>query len=252
MTKEGATAGIKSTAQRFGGPWTLLKTDIIASYLQFFVNALKNQPFKLVYIDAFAGSGAFKFVSDEDDQGSLFGPAAKAHRGSAQRALELAPPFDELIFIERGVRNVRSLQQLIVASGHEDVSVQRGYANKVLLAMCNPTLWLNRRGVIFLDPFGMDVAWETLATIRKTDALDLWLLYPLAGTVRNLPRRLDRLDADKRAAVRRQLGNDDWVDLFYQLKPPECGDLFDSATLHELISVAIQRDIGQGSFSEET
>lgn len=34
--------GFTSTARRFGGPWTLLKTSIVESYLRFFVKALKK------------------------------------------------------------------------------------------------------------------------------------------------------------------------------------------------------------------
>ncbi|WP_157998421.1 hypothetical protein [Desulfosporosinus sp. OT] len=51
--------------QAFGGPWTLLKLDILEKYLSFFVQAMKNQNFKLCYIDAFAGSGvSISQVSD--------------------------------------------------------------------------------------------------------------------------------------------------------------------------------------------
>jgi three-Cys-motif partner protein len=144
--------GIESTAQQFGGPWTLLKTDIVASYLQFFVKALKNQPFDLVYIDAFAGSGAFTFIGEESAQEVLFASAlAKSHSGSARRALELVPSFDEVIFIEEKATNVRSLRQLIEASGHKNASVRHGDANKELLDLCDPRLWLNRRSMSALS-----------------------------------------------------------------------------------------------------
>ena len=38
---------------RFGGPWTEDKLDILEGYLDSYTTALKNQPFRLVYIDAF-------------------------------------------------------------------------------------------------------------------------------------------------------------------------------------------------------
>ena len=37
----------------FGGPWTQEKLKILERYLDAYTTALKNQPFKLVYIDAF-------------------------------------------------------------------------------------------------------------------------------------------------------------------------------------------------------
>jgi three-Cys-motif partner protein len=225
--KRRSERGIESTAQQFGGPWTLLKTDIVASYLQFFVTALKHQSFELIYIDAFAGSGRFEFVSNDDRQAALFAPEAPtSHAGSAQRALELDPPFDEIIFIEKSAKNVRSLVTLIKGSGHTNATVQKGDANKELLTICDPTLWRNRRGVVFLDPFGMNVAWDTLVAIGRTKALDVWLLYPLQGVSRNLPMRADRLDETKRAAHRRQLGSDSWFDIFYAPRSTTGHDLF--------------------------
>lgn len=49
-----------STKQKFGGPWTVEKLSILSAYLDFYVTALKNQPFKKIYIDAFAGTGKIK------------------------------------------------------------------------------------------------------------------------------------------------------------------------------------------------
>ena len=43
--------------QRFGGDWTEQKLEVVQKYLGAYTTALKNQPFKKLYIDAFAGSG---------------------------------------------------------------------------------------------------------------------------------------------------------------------------------------------------
>ena len=45
-----------STKQSFGGPWTIEKLNILSNYLDFYTTALKNLPFQLMYIDAFAGT----------------------------------------------------------------------------------------------------------------------------------------------------------------------------------------------------
>jgi three-Cys-motif partner protein len=45
------------TEQLFGGSWTEKKLEILKKYLDAYNTALKNQPFKRVYIDAFAGTG---------------------------------------------------------------------------------------------------------------------------------------------------------------------------------------------------
>ena len=52
----------KGSAQKFGGPWTILKVEMVAGYLKAFTTLLFNKPsasrpFKRVYIDGFGGSG---------------------------------------------------------------------------------------------------------------------------------------------------------------------------------------------------
>ena len=44
-------------AHQFGGPWTVEKLDALRAYLIAYAQALKNQPFRRYYIDAFAGTG---------------------------------------------------------------------------------------------------------------------------------------------------------------------------------------------------
>jgi three-Cys-motif partner protein len=205
---------VGTNAQNFGGPWSLIKTEIIAEYLRAYTVALKNQSFRLVYIDAFAGSGEFTFDSEP---GLLLDPqaAAKAHAGSAKNALAVNPPFDELVFIEEKARNVASLKSLIVA--RPEAQVIPGDANTALAQICNARDWQprRRRGVVFLDPFGLSVEWRTLCAIAKTQALDLWYLFSLAGLYRNAPLSIDALDSDKHAAIVRALGDERWVDNFY-------------------------------------
>ena len=47
----------------YGGPWTIEKLNILEKYLDAYTTALKKTPFKLMYIDAFAGTGHVEFRS---------------------------------------------------------------------------------------------------------------------------------------------------------------------------------------------
>jgi three-Cys-motif partner protein len=49
--------GKEGPAHRFGGDWTATKLEILKGYLGAYTIALKDQPFKTAYIDAFAGTG---------------------------------------------------------------------------------------------------------------------------------------------------------------------------------------------------
>ena len=209
MTSEGAE-------QTFGGPWSVLKTEMVAKYLTFFTTALSRQPFELVYIDAFAGSGAFRYVP-ESSQVELLPDTKRVHEGSASLALSTQPPFHRVVFVEQRRKNVLALEKLIARSGHRNASIEQGDANDVLRAYCDPADWTTRRGVIFLDPFGMNVEWPTLEMIAATKALDVWFLFSLGGVNRNIPDSITRLDDTKRRAVTKVLGTEAWIEEFYQL-----------------------------------
>lgn len=206
-------------AQIFGGPWSLIKTTMVEKYIRFFNTALKNMPFERVYIDAFAGSGAFRWVVDAPKM-TLFGPYDETqdiHAGSAQRALTVDPPFHRAFFIEQDETNAKALQILIAKTRHPNARVLVTDANQILTKLCQPEKWRKRRGVIFLDPFGMNVEWSTLQLVANTKALDLWFLFSLGGLVRNLPISAAALDAGKFAAVTRVLGTKKWFDEFYKV-----------------------------------
>jgi len=85
---------------KFGGDWTSRKLEILAAYLGDYRKALKKQPFRLAYIDAFARTG-YRTPQGSEDPASLplFPDLAAAEPqalldGSARLALQVQPPFD--------------------------------------------------------------------------------------------------------------------------------------------------------------
>lgn len=203
-------------AQRFGSRSSLVKLDVVASYLRALNLALSKTKFRRIYIDAFAGSGDFKFASAE--AAPLFDDVAaqSLHAGSARRALSCVPPFHEFHFVERKPANARALRALAAEFPRTDlVRVHEGDANREVASLCGTTDWNRVRGVIFLDPYGNQVEWRTLAAIART-MLDVWYLFPLSGVYRNAPHSRDALTPDKRATLTRILGTADWEDQFYR------------------------------------
>lgn len=214
------------SAQRFGGPWSLVKIDAVAAYLKAFNTALKFQKFDRIYIDAFAGSGDFAYSTS--GAGPLFDQdeALRMHAGSARRALETDPPFHRLIFIENDLKNIDSLQRLADADLGRRATVVPGDANGEVVRVCKQTSWQKTRGVIFLDPYGNSVEWTTLQEVASTN-LDVWYLFPLSGVYRNAPRDQEALTDDKRATITRILGTDEWEQRFYKPPPQSDRTLFD-------------------------
>ena len=69
----------------YGGQWTFEKLDILESYLDAYTTVLKNKPFKLIYIDAFAGTGYINPVKDNRDvKNFIAGSAAPGYKHRKQ------------------------------------------------------------------------------------------------------------------------------------------------------------------------
>ncbi|MDO9534047.1 MAG: three-Cys-motif partner protein TcmP [Bacillota bacterium] len=160
--------------QSFGGPWTLLKLEILEKYLNFYINALKNKKFKLCYIDAFAGSG------NVDVKGIGTIP------GSAVRVIDY--PFDKYIFIEKDIEYAKRLEEMInKKNSKKNVEIKIGDCNR-LLETSNSISWYQNywRGIIFLDPYAMNLNWASLEAIAQTKAFDIWYLFPLCKRQRKV------------------------------------------------------------------
>ena len=191
--------------QAFGNIWTTAKLEIIESYLEFYTTALKKQNFKLCYIDAFAGSGTITIKG------------GRAIDGSAIRSLKYG--FDRFYFFEKNNAHYQSLQQKIEQEF-------RDLAGKVVLKNedCNKLLmeidkydWMsgNWRGVIFLDPYAMQLSWECLEKIGNTRAFDVWYLFPFSAVNRNLYNNKKIPEANKKA-ITKILGTADWEAEIYK------------------------------------
>jgi len=92
------------TKQKFGGAWTIEKLNVFSEYLDFYLTALKNQPFKLLYIDAFAGTGKIQLGEEENYE---------VIDGSAKLALQAKGAFTEYIFIEKKKTFAEELQEMV-------------------------------------------------------------------------------------------------------------------------------------------
>ena len=71
------------------------------------------------------------------------------------------------------------------------------------------------RGVIFLDPYGLEVRSETLKLIVATECFDVWYLFPTSGVYRQAPRDHIALDRTKRNALNNLFGTRSWESAFY-------------------------------------
>lgn len=220
---------------RFGGAWTELKLEAVNYYLKFFTTVLKDKPtpsnpFELWYIDAFAGSG-FRRV-DRLTGGLLDGRPITEEKvdlaGSVLKALDVDPPFKRLVFIEDDIGRFRSLEQIAVSNPERHIVPVKGDANDKLQEIFSAPPWSlqknaagSHRAVVFLDPYGMSVRWETLKLLAETRAVDVWYLFPTGAVNRQLAGNLDKVDEHKQRALDAVFGTTTWRQEIYETSASE-------------------------------
>jgi three-Cys-motif partner protein len=216
----------------FGGDWTQEKLNRLAKYLPAYTSIFKGRSYKYAYIDAFAGPGYRErqrkqaastpdlWSEDPDERGRRF------TAGSAIVAMRSEPPFQSYIFIER---DPSALAKLVGALRDEfpprisSARFEPGDANVVLKRLCDRD-WSRHRAVLFLDPYGMEVEWSTMEAIARTQAIDVWILFPAGiGVNRQLPI-VGNVPAWARTAFGRLFGTPEWYDHFYEKHAT--GDMF--------------------------
>ncbi|EAV40426.1 hypothetical protein SIAM614_21390 [Stappia aggregata IAM 12614] len=198
------------------------KLNALRQYLQAYSIALQDQGFATIYIDAFAGSGT---RTETVPALPLFGrdsPEELKTPGSARIALEVNPPFHTLALFEADPDRFKQLSQLRAEHPDRKVVLRHGDANDFVRRLCKGVPWHAKqsglkgmRGVVFLDPYGMEVEWKTAEAIAATEALDCWYFFPLSGLYRNAPHNPTKLDASKQASLDRVLGTTDWRQCWY-------------------------------------
>jgi three-Cys-motif partner protein len=207
-------------AQKFGSATgTLVKLETVFDYLNFYTNALKNKPsasnrFRLKYLDAFAGSGAVELGESETlpllPETQDF---EQVIEGSARRALQVQHPFSEYIFSDVRRRNVRELQTLKTEFPHlaDRITISQDDANKIVGDFCRNLRQMDR-AVVFLDPYGNQVSFETLRIIAETKKTDLWYLFPSWWGVERQISGEGKISAESGRSLDRLFGTSEWRD----------------------------------------
>jgi three-Cys-motif partner protein len=163
----------------FGGRWTEEKLGRLSKYLDRFLIALKNQPFKKMYFDTFAGTGS-RIVVAPEERPSLaleIENLSKIASGSARRALGAALHFDRYTFVEKDPTRFAQLKAELTA---EYPSLVRRMeflledANSAITRFCAAIRASDKgraRTVMFLDPYGMQVNWSSIEAAAATQSV---------------------------------------------------------------------------------
>ena len=213
---------MRQSQQSFGGGWTTEKLERVRKYLKAYATIMKDRNFHFAYIDAFAGTGYRTYRQDANPDELMFPEIAEREvqeflQGSARIALQVQPKFQKYILIEKDDNRFAELQGLKAEFPSDDIELIRSDANEYLKNLCGKN-WIRhqRRAVLFLDPYGMEVEWHTIAAIANTQAIDLWILFPLGIAVNRLLKTDGNVDPTIREKLNSFFGTNDWYDTFYE------------------------------------
>lgn len=122
------------------------------------------------------------------------------------------------MFIEQDPSFARDLENLRVAYPElsERIVIHNGDANRILVDWVDGSSWRSQRAVVFLDPYGMQVEWQTVEALARTKAVDLWLLVPLGQGVNRLLTRGGIPTGAWAERLTTFLGTEKWREAFYQ------------------------------------
>lgn len=195
----------------FGGMHTEEKLQVLEKYLAAYQKVLKNTGLTTIFFDAFAGTGEIPV----EQAGGLFQDVEEAEpfiEGSARRALAVELPFSRYVFVEKSKRKAAQLERLRADFPHlsDRIQIERADANQAIQEFCRSTNWRHSRAVLFLDPFGNQVGWNTLEVVARTRAIDVWYLFPAHLGVNRQISSTAQFDAGKAASLDFVFGTDEW------------------------------------------
>lgn len=181
----------------WGGTWTEQKLEAFTDYVKAYLTIMHKTrekyngwPQNIIYFDGFAGSGCRNNPNVSDNlqktliELNISEEEANLYKGSAERVLQLDKKFDKYIFVDSDKTSLEQLKNTLNAKDlcSQNCNFIEGDVNQVLPEYLKT--WNNQTvGLIFLDPFGMQVKWNTIEQL-KNKRIDLWLLLP-SGVIIN-------------------------------------------------------------------
>lgn len=190
------------------GYWSEIKLEIIKKYASAYTSIMSKQSWckGYVYIDAFAGAG--KHISRK---------TGKLVPGSPLNALNVKPPFTEYHFIDLDEERADVFNE--IAKENPSVHSYHGDCNDILIKDIFPILFYEsfRRALCILDPYGLQLRWETIKAAAELKTVDIFINFPIMDINRNVlfedPAKAKPEDIERMNAF---WGDESWKQLLYR------------------------------------
>lgn len=219
------------------GPWAEAKLSKLESYLRYYCQVMKNQRYRTIFLDGFAGAPTARVRSyghdDEiewpefDEPEDVRGGLKQFVLGSPHRALQIEHGFDYHYFFDLDDARVDMLRDLKTVYHQKHVEPRSGDANELVQAFAKAVSGKAKfRGVAFLDPYGPQLKWSTVAALAATKTMEVLINFPAHMALNRLlcVREEDR-KANWEIAVSEVMGGDEWRELIYPERTSLFGEL---------------------------
>lgn len=212
------------------GPWAKEKLDVLGRYLDFYCKVLKNQSWRTIYVDAFAGGGRAIVRTEQKrtpDGPSLFlddqeidVEQSEFVDGSPRVALNVANPFSRYIFIEpdpvRG-NELELMQREYGISRQIDV-LRNDAAAGISWLVSRRISKTSHRGVAFLDPFGAKLSWSSIQLLAETGLFEVVVNFGLNMAIQRMLPNSGEVPEGWANTLDAYFGTRAWFDAVYHAR----------------------------------
>lgn len=211
----------------WGGVWTERKLDAFAKYVAAYLTIMKKFSFwKTIYFDGFAGSGERKartkaptfqgfFITKEDE---------KLYKGAAERVLTLPNnlSFDYYYFIDSNKNSLEKLKTKLLKLPNikgDTLAFRSGDCNERIFELSRAMSDTKKKytALVLLDPFGMQINWESIASLKGTRT-DIWILIPTGVIINRLLDKNGNLEHIEKLQSFFGLSEEEIREKFYRIK----------------------------------
>ena len=199
---------------RESGQYALDKLGILRRFVYMFTVAMRRQKWvALNYIDLEAGPGK-----------NLIRETGEVVLGSPLLALNAQVPFDNFFLVEQKRDVFDSLEHRVRQSDRADrVTLFNEDCNSAIDKITAAIQGIDRHkdsgrwdslNVAFIDPEGLEVHWDTIATLGKRIRCDLVINFSTSGITRNIAMAYA---SPNETAIDRLFGNSKWRAVYESL-----------------------------------
>lgn len=206
---------------RPSGVWAKDKLFYLKKYVDTFETSMRKKPWRRrIFIDLFSGPG--KCMVENTHEFLL---------GSPLLALTTEYPFTDYYFVDMDDDNISSLRTRSAATRvqQEKINCWTGDANKKVFDIVSAIKKIDSEfivgawpslNLVFLDPEGLELEWNTVAELAKVNRMDLIIHYSQQG----IKRMADRaLESPKELIIDKFFGDKEWRNVYAACKDDATG-----------------------------